>query len=59
MAPKRRPGASDEGTHNLLRVFVTAKDKPSDSDAYWDTDDVDLDMLNPVLVAVGATDVWE
>ena len=30
--------------------FVTAKDEPGDFDACWDTDDVDLDLLDPVLL---------
>ena len=30
--------------------FVTAKDEPGDFDACWDTDDVDLDELDPVLL---------
>jgi hypothetical protein len=30
--------------------FVTAKDEPGDFDACWDTDDVDLDALDPVLL---------
>ena len=30
--------------------FVTAKDEPVDFDACWDTDDVDLDALDPVLL---------
>ena len=30
--------------------FVTAKDAPGDFDACWDTDDVDLDALDPVLL---------
>ena len=30
--------------------FVTAKDEPGDFDACWDTDDVDLDALEPVLL---------
>lgn len=30
--------------------FVTAKDEPGDFDACWDTDGVDLDMLDPVLL---------
>ena len=29
--------------------FVTAKDEPGDFDACWDTDDVDLDALDPAL----------
>lgn len=29
--------------------FVTAKDEPVDFDACWDTDGVDLDVLDPVL----------
>jgi hypothetical protein len=29
--------------------FVTAKDEPGDFDACWDTDEVDLDALDPVL----------
>jgi hypothetical protein len=29
---------------------VTAKDEPADFDACWDTDGVDLDVLDPVLV---------
>ena len=30
--------------------FVTAKDEPADFDACWETDDVDLDALDPVLL---------
>lgn len=30
--------------------FVTAKDEPGDFDACWDTDGVDLDTLDPVLL---------
>jgi hypothetical protein len=30
--------------------FVTAKDEPVDFDACWDTDDVDVDALDPVLM---------
>lgn len=30
--------------------FVTAKDQPADFDACWDTDGVDLDVLDPVLL---------
>jgi hypothetical protein len=30
--------------------FVTAKDEPGDFDACWDTDGVDLDILDPVLL---------
>ncbi len=30
--------------------FVTAKDEPGDFDACWDTDDVDLEALDPVLL---------
>lgn len=30
--------------------FVTAKDEPDDFDACWDTDGVDLDALDPVLL---------
>ena len=30
--------------------FVTAKDEPGDFDACWDTDGVDLDALDPVLI---------
>lgn len=30
--------------------FVTAKDHPADFDACWDTDGVDLDVLDPVLL---------
>jgi hypothetical protein len=30
--------------------FVTAKDEPADFDACWDTDGVDLDLLDPVLL---------
>ena len=30
--------------------FVTAKDEPGDFDACWDTDGVDLDALDPVLL---------
>ncbi len=30
--------------------FVTAKDEPGDFDACWDSDGVDLDMLDPVLL---------
>lgn len=30
--------------------FVTAKDEPGDFDACWDTDHVDLDALDPVLL---------
>ena len=30
--------------------FVTTKDEPGDFDACWDTDDVDLDSLDPVLL---------
>ena len=29
--------------------FVTAKDEPGDFDACWDTDEVDLDALDPLL----------
>lgn len=29
--------------------FVTAKDEPADFDACWDTDGVDLDVLDPVF----------
>ncbi|MGZ4693313.1 MAG: DUF6932 family protein [Acidimicrobiales bacterium] len=29
--------------------FVTAKDEPGDFDACWDTDDVDLDQVDPVI----------
>ena len=30
--------------------FVTNKDEPGDFDACWDTDGVDLDVLDPVLL---------
>lgn len=30
--------------------FVTAKDEPGDFDACWDTDGVDLEALDPVLL---------
>lgn len=30
--------------------FVTAKDEPGDFDACWETDGVDLDRLDPVLL---------
>jgi hypothetical protein len=30
--------------------FVTVKDEPGDFDACWDTDGVDLDALDPVLL---------
>jgi hypothetical protein len=30
--------------------FVTAKEEPADFDACWDTDGVDLDLLDPVLL---------
>lgn len=30
--------------------FVTAKDEPGDFDACWDTDGVDLDVLDQVLL---------
>ena len=30
--------------------FVTAKDEPADLGACWDTDGVDLDALDPVLL---------
>ena len=30
--------------------FVTARDEPGDFDACWDTDEVDLDALDPVLL---------
>ena len=30
--------------------FVTAKEEPADFDACWDLDDVDLDVLDPVLL---------
>jgi len=30
--------------------FVTAKDEPGDFDACWDSDGVDLDVLDPVLL---------
>lgn len=30
--------------------FVTAKDEPGDFDACWDTADVDLEELDPVLL---------
>ncbi|MEK7425053.1 MAG: hypothetical protein AAB131_14580 [Actinomycetota bacterium] len=30
--------------------FVTAKDEPGDFDACWDTDGVDLDILDPVML---------
>lgn len=30
--------------------FVTAKDEPGDFDACWDTDGVDLDEIDPVLL---------
>ena len=33
--------------------FVTAKDEPGDFDACWDTDGVDLDLLDPVLLDMG------
>lgn len=33
--------------------FVTAKDEPGDFDACWDTDSVDLDLLDPVLLDIG------
>jgi len=34
----------------LNSSFVTAKDHPADFDACWDTDGVDLDVLDPVLL---------
>ncbi|MGQ0623791.1 MAG: DUF6932 family protein [Sporichthyaceae bacterium] len=34
--------------------FVTAKDEPGDFDACWDTDGVDLDALDPVLLDMSA-----
>lgn len=34
--------------------FVTAKEEPGDFDACWDTTDVDLDALDPVLLDVSA-----
>ncbi|MGZ4706679.1 MAG: DUF6932 family protein, partial [Acidimicrobiales bacterium] len=34
--------------------FVTAKDEPGDFDACWDTDDVDLDEVDPVLLDLSA-----
>ena len=30
--------------------FVTAKDEPGDFDACWDTDEVDLEALDPLLM---------
>lgn len=30
--------------------FVTAKDEPGDFDACWDSDGIDLDALDPVLL---------
>ncbi|GAA0635745.1 hypothetical protein GCM10009547_44900 [Sporichthya brevicatena] len=30
--------------------FVTAKDEPADFDACWDTDGVDLEVLDPLLL---------
>lgn len=30
--------------------FVTAKDEPADFDACWETEGVDLDALDPVLL---------
>ena len=32
--------------------FVTANDEPGDFDACWDTDDVDLDALDPSLLGL-------
>jgi len=34
--------------------FVTAKDEPGDFDACWDTDGVDLDDVDPVLLDLSA-----
>lgn len=34
--------------------FVTSKDQPGDFDACWDTTDVDLDVLDPVLMDFSA-----
>lgn len=34
--------------------FVTAKDEPGDFDACWDTDGVDLDVMDPVLLDLSA-----
>ena len=34
--------------------FVTAKDEPADFDACWETDGVDLDTLDPVLLDLSA-----
>ena len=38
------------GRSGLTGSFVTAKDEPGDFDACWDTDEVDLDALDPVLL---------
>lgn len=34
--------------------FVTAKDEPADFDACWDTDGVDFDVIDPVLLDLSA-----
>lgn len=34
--------------------FVTAKDEPADFDACWDTDGVDLDVIDPLLLDLSA-----
>jgi len=34
--------------------FVTTKDEPGDFDACWDTDSVDLDAIDPVLLDLSA-----
>jgi len=34
--------------------FVTSKDEPGDFDACWDTDGVDLDALDPVILDLSA-----
>ena len=34
--------------------FVTSKEEPGDFDACWDTDGVDLDALNPVILDLSA-----
>lgn len=34
--------------------FVTAKDEPVDFDACWDTDGVDLDVIDPLLLDLSA-----
>jgi hypothetical protein len=38
----------------LNRSFVTAKDEPGDFDACWDTDGVDLDVVDPVFLDLSA-----